>query len=170
MRLVPREQWDGTPGSVMAGINFAQNGTPYVFNLSFLVSPLGAPCSEPPWGRLSGVDLVQGTIRWQVALGSIERLVPRLPLPLELGTPQAGGPIVTKGGLAFIAASADDKFRAFDVETGAKLWEVKLPAGGQSTPMTYAAGGRQYVLLVAGGHPYYGTGQGDYVLAYALEP
>jgi quinoprotein glucose dehydrogenase len=169
LRLVPREQWDGKPGSVMTGINFPQNGTPYVFNLSFLTSPLGAPCSEPPWGRLTAVDLVNGEIKWQVALGSIERLMPRLSLPLEMGTPQAGGPIVTKGGLAFIAASADDKFRAFDIETGDKLWEVKLPAGGQATPMTYAVGGRQYVVLVAGGHPYYGTGQGDYVLAFSLK-
>jgi quinoprotein glucose dehydrogenase len=168
LRLIPREKWDGKPGSVMTGINFPQNGTPYVFNLSFLVSPLGAPCSAPPWGRLTAIDLVTGTIKWQVALGSIERLVPKIPLPLELGTPQAGGPVATRGGLVFIAASADDKFRAFDLETGAKLWEVKLPAGGQATPMTYAVDGRQYIVLVAGGHPYYNTGQGDYVLAYAL--
>jgi quinoprotein glucose dehydrogenase len=169
LRLVPRAQWDGSHGTVLTGLFFPQEGTPYVFNLSFLTSSWGAPCTAPPWGRLTAVDLVSGKIKWQVALGSIERLMPWLHLPLVLGAPQAGGPIVTKGGLAFIAASADDKFRAFDIETGNKLWEVKLPAGGQSTPMTYAVGGRQYVVLVAGGHPYYNTGQGDYILAYALD-
>ena len=80
----------------------------------------------------------------------------------------AGGPIVTAGGLTFIAASADDKFRAFDTLTGEKLWEVVLPAGGQATPMTYAIDNVQYLVIVAGGHPYYGTTQGDHVIAYRL--
>jgi quinoprotein glucose dehydrogenase len=138
--------------------------------LSFLTSPLGAPCVAPPWGTLTAVDLVTGKIKWEKPLGSIEKQIPLVHFPWELGTPQAGGTLATKGGVAFIAASADDNFHAFDIETGEKLWQTRLPAGGQSTPMTYAIGGKQYVVIMAGGHPYYQTTQGDYVLAYTLSP
>ncbi|WP_281783682.1 pyrroloquinoline quinone-dependent dehydrogenase [Sinimarinibacterium flocculans] len=194
MRLIPRETVDlSQPGSVATGLTFPQAGTPYVSQLSFLTSSLGAPCVPPPWGRLTALDLVSGEIKWQVPLGSIEglsvasikafkaklgdgilgwlgKLIPEIPLPLEWGTPHAGGPIITRGGIAFIAATADDKIRAFDLHTGRKLWQSKLPAGGQATPMTYAVGGRQYVVVMAGGHPYYDTTQGDYLVAYALKP
>ena len=154
---------------INAGVSFPQRGSPYRVETSMLVSPLGAPCTEPPWGRLTAVDLARGTIRWQVALGSIEKLLP-VPIPLEWGTPSAGGAIVTAGGVVFIAGSLDDKFRAFDADTGKVLWLAKLPAGGQATPMTYTANGRQYVVLAAGGHALYQTTPGDYVLAYALKP
>jgi quinoprotein glucose dehydrogenase len=84
------------------------------------------------------------------------------------GLPGFGGPLVTSGGLVFIAASMDGFLRAFDVETGAELWKAQLPAGGQATPMTYSAGGRQFVVMCAGGHGKLGTPLGDYVVAYAL--
>jgi quinoprotein glucose dehydrogenase len=116
---------------------------------------------------LTAIDLAAGTIRWQVALGTLAKMLP-VPLPLELGTPNAGGPLVTAGGLAFIAASIDDKFRAFDVESGRILWEANLPAGGQATPMTYAVDGRQFVVIAAGGHALYRSTPGDYVIAYSL--
>lgn len=167
-RLVPRASHDPASGSQFL---FPMEGTDYLAEFSFLVSPLGAPCTAPPWGRLSGVDLNTGKLLWQVPLGSIERLAQQtvgIPVPLEFGTPMAGGPIATAGGLTFIGASADDKFRAFDTNTGEKLWEVKLPAGGQATPMTYAIDGVQYLVIVAGGHPYYGTTQGDHVIAYRI--
>lgn len=171
MRLVPRAQVDPKePQSVLTHLDFFQEGTPYVAQLSFLTSPLGAPCVAPPWGTLTAVDLVTGKIKWEKPLGSIEKQIPFVHLPWELGTPQAGGTLATKGGVAFIAASADDKFHAFDIETGEKLWQARLPAGGQSTPMTYAIGGKQYLVIMAGGHPYYQTTQGDYVLAYTLNP
>jgi quinoprotein glucose dehydrogenase len=171
MQLVPREQVDPNDyGTVLTHLNFFQKGTPYVAQLSFLLSPLGVPCSAPPWGRLTALDLVTGKIKWQQPLGSIEKQIPLLHFPWELGTPQAGGAIMTKGGIAFIAASTDDNFHAFDVATGQKLWQTRLPAGGQSTPMTYMVAGKQYVVIVAGGHPYYQTTQGDYVLAYTLGP
>jgi quinoprotein glucose dehydrogenase len=80
-----------------------------------------------------------------------------------------GGSVVTAGGLIFIAASTDDPVRAIDIETGRTVWQAKLPAGGQATPMTYlGADGRQYLLVVAGGHGSTGTKPGDYVIAYAL--
>ena len=84
------------------------------------------------------------------------------------GLPNLGGPIVTASGLAFIAAASDDKLRAFDVRTGRELWKASLPAGGQATPMTYVAGGRQFVVIAAGGHARMGSKFGDAVVTFAL--
>jgi quinoprotein glucose dehydrogenase len=161
---------ENLPDVMEAGIRFPMTGTPYEVENTFLTSPLGVPCSAPPWGRLSAVDLSTGTLRWQVPLGSAEKLAP-IPLPglSKSGTPHAGGAIVTAGGLAFIAATMDDKLRAFDVDKGRVLWEWDLPAGGQATPMTYVADGRQFIVIAAGGHALYRTTPGDYVIAFALK-
>ncbi len=138
-----------------------QHGTPYGMRRRSFMSKLDVPCVKPPWGTLSAVDMSRGEIAWQVPLG--EAPVIRL----DTGMPNLGGPIVTASGLVFIAASFDDRFRAFDSETGEQLWEVKLPAGGQATPMSYAIGGRQFVVIAAGGYKDAST-RGDYLLAYAL--
>ena len=89
---------------------------------------------------------------------------------LELGMPGLGGPIVTAGGVIFMAATMDNYLRAFDLKDGKKLWEGRLPAGGQATPMTYflEETGKQYVVIAAGGHGRLGTTGGDYIIAYAL--
>lgn len=138
-----------------------QAGTPYGMRRQTFKSALGIPCVKPPWGTLSAVDMASGTIKWQIPLG----VTPVV--PMNLGMPNLGGPIVTASGLVFIAASFDDHLRAFSTETGKKLWDVKLPAGGQATPMTYALGGRQYLVIAAGG--YKGEGKrGDYLIAFAL--
>ena len=138
-----------------------QHGTPYGMRRRAFMSKLDVPCVKPPWGTLSAVDMSRGEIAWQVPLG--EAPVIRI----DTGMPNLGGPIVTASGLVFIAASFDDRFRAFDSETGEQLWEVKLPAGGQATPMSYAIGGRQFVVIAAGGYKD-ATTRGDYLLAYAL--
>jgi quinoprotein glucose dehydrogenase len=91
-----------------------------------------------------------------------------LGLALKTGTPNAGGPLVTGGGLVFIGAAMDSYLRAFDAATGAEIWLAKLPAGGQATPMSYAYKGRQYIVIAAGGHSEAGTKRGDYVVAFAL--
>jgi quinoprotein glucose dehydrogenase len=91
-----------------------------------------------------------------------------VPIPWKLGVPNLGGPLVTASGLIFIGATMDDYLRAFDLETGEEIWKARLPAGGQATPMSYAAGGRQYVVIAAGGNGGGGTTPGDSILAFAL--
>ena len=138
-----------------------QAGTPYGMRRSAFKSSLGIPCVKPPWDTLSAVDMTRGVVKWQVPLG-------RAPvLPIDIGIPALGGPIVTAGGVVFIGATLDDRFRAFATDTGKLLWDVKLPAGGQATPMTYAIGDRQFVVIAAGGYKGDST-RGDYVVAYAL--
>lgn len=133
---------------------------------TLLLSPLGAPCLAPPWGELVALDVERQEVVWRVPLGTTEKL--GLPLKLPFGTPSRGGPLVTRSGLVFIGGTMDDAFRAFDTGTGRELWRVELPAGGQATPMTYTAGGKQYVVIAAGGHAWMRTRPGDYVIAYAL--
>jgi quinoprotein glucose dehydrogenase len=133
-----------------------------------LLSPLGLPCTPPPWGTLAAVDLKRNTIRWQTMLGSTRGRTPWFVPPATLGMPNMGGPIATAGGLVFIAATTDDYLRAFDIETGRELWKSRLPAGGQATPMSYEMNGRQYIVIAAGGHGSLGTTRGDYVVAFAL--
>jgi quinoprotein glucose dehydrogenase len=163
MALVPRDQVAAEMRDPKyRGWEFGQMlGTPYAMRRRALLSGLGIPCVKPPWGTLTAVDMVHGTIKWQVPLGDSPLL------HLNLGMPNLGGPVVTASGLVFIAASLDDRMRAFDVNTGKVLWQAKLPAGGQATPMTYSIGGRQYVVIAAGGYKDAST-RGDYVIAYAL--
>jgi quinoprotein glucose dehydrogenase len=169
VRLIPRVDFARRAGSGESpDAEFAeQAGTPYGMRREVLFSPLGMPCTAPPWGVLTAVDMVAGTIKWQVPLGTTRG---HAPIALNFGMPNMGGPIVTAGGLIFIAAATDDYLRAFDVETGAELWTADLPAGGQATPMTYylEGTGKQYVVIAAGGHGGLGTNQGDYVIAFAL--
>jgi quinoprotein glucose dehydrogenase len=108
------------------------------------------PCQEPPWGELIAVNVNTGDIAWRVPLGSFEDL-DALGVPAT-GTPNRGGPIATAGGLVFIGASQDARFRAFDARTGKQLWSADLSENGRAVPITYQGkGGKQYVAIVAGG-------------------
>ncbi|WP_337186356.1 pyrroloquinoline quinone-dependent dehydrogenase [Phenylobacterium sp.] len=142
-------------------------GTPYVATRALLLSPLGVPCNPPPWGELIAIDMASGEVRWRTRLGTTRDQAP-LGLAFKWGTATVGGPITTAGGLVFIAAAMDNYLRAFDVRSGKELWKGRLPAGGQATPMTYAWGGRQYVVVAAGGNARSGTTLGDQVVAFAL--
>ena len=144
----------------------AEAGVPYTstgYN-RFLDSE-GYPAVKPPWGTLNAIDLVRAETVWRVPLGEYAELTRRGIPPT--GTENYGGPVVTAGGLVFIAASRDEMFHAFDKRTGRLLWQARLPAGGYATPSTYEVGGRQYVVVAAGGGKM-GTRSGDAYVAFAL--
>ncbi|HEX4172742.1 MAG TPA: glucose/quinate/shikimate family membrane-bound PQQ-dependent dehydrogenase [Acetobacteraceae bacterium] len=142
-------------------------GTPYGVVLHPFLSPIGLPCKRPPWGFMAGLDLTTMKIVWMHRNGTIQDVAP-LPVPIRMGVPSLGGPLVTAGGLTFLTSTEDYYIRAYDVRNGDQLWEDRLPAGGQSTPMSYAIDGKQYVVTAAGGHGSFGTKVGDYVIAYSL--
>jgi quinoprotein glucose dehydrogenase len=166
VKLIPRAELDAarknaTDADRLHGEFARQTGAPYAMFRTPLFSPSGLPCNTPPWGTVAAVDLFEGKKVWDVPLGSF--------LPgMNTGTITLGGPMVTAGGIVFTAAAMDGFFRAFDSETGKEIWKYQLPAGGQATPMTYSLGGKQYVVIAAGGHGKLGTKQGDYVIAFTL--
>jgi quinoprotein glucose dehydrogenase len=142
-------------------------GTPFGVDLHPFLSPIGLPCMRPPWGYMAAIDLKTMQIAWQHRNGTIRDVAP-LPLPIRMGVPGLGGPMTTAGGVAFLTSAEDYYIRAYDIRDGQVLWQDRLPAGGQSTPMTYALDGKQYVVTAAGGHGSFGTKLGDYVIAYTL--
>ncbi len=144
-----------------------QAGAPFGMKRELLVSPLQLPCNPPPWGVLTALDLRARRILWETNLGSLEEIAP-LGIALRDGTPNFGGPLVTRGGLVFIGAAFDRYLRAFDAKSGAELWAGRLPAAGVATPMTYQWQGRQYVVVAAGGRADAGIEPGDAIVAFAL--
>ena len=173
-QLVPRPdataevvQGGHPPAGALPALN-ENFGAPFAVKLHPFTSVLGIPCQAPPWGYVAGADLRTGKIAWEHRNGTVRDLSP-IPLPFRMGVPNLGGPVMTGGGVAFLSGSMDDYVRGYDVRDGRQLWESRLPAGGQATPMTYlGADGRQYLLVIAGGHGSTGTKPGDYVIAYAL--
>ncbi len=139
---------------------------PYTFGgYTRLLDDEGYPAVTPPWGTLSAIDVAAGRIAWQVPLG--DRPEARKPGDPPTGTENYGGAAITAGGVLFIGATNDEKFRAFDMRNGARLFEASLPAGGYATPATYVVDGRQYVVIAAGGGKM-GTRSGDTYVAFAL--
>jgi quinoprotein glucose dehydrogenase len=168
--LLPREQYDRekAPGGYVE--RSPQLGTPYGLHREPLFSGLGVPLVKPPWGTLVAVSTRTGLIVWESTLGTIRDLTP-LAWSKKWGTPSMGGPLTTASGVTFIAAAMDNYLRAFDTSTGEELWQARLPAGGQATPMTFqlSEDEPQYVVICAGGHGKLGTKLGDSVIAYTLQ-
>ena len=185
-QLVPREEvdamgvvsindpsYDPAAGSGSHGSISPQAESPYGIrvNAGWRVPFTGLLCKQPPYGGIAAIDLNTRQMLWDRPFGSARKNGPfGIPsmLPIDIGTPNNGGGVVTASGLFFIGAATDDLFRAIDIETGEELWQVELPAGGQATPMTYEAGGKQIVVINAGGHDFMETPIGDYFIAYAL--
>ncbi|WP_446918006.1 glucose/quinate/shikimate family membrane-bound PQQ-dependent dehydrogenase [Klebsiella pneumoniae] len=148
-----------------------QYGVPYGVTLNPFLSPFGLPCKQPAWGYISALDLKTNEVVWKKRIGTPQDSLPfpmPVKLPFTMGMPMLGGPISTAGNVLFIGATADNYLRAYNMSNGEKLWEARLPAGGQATPMTYEVNGKQYVVISAGGHGSFGTKMGDYIVAYAL--
>ncbi|MGH8021224.1 MAG: c-type cytochrome [Opitutaceae bacterium] len=150
------------------GVASEPNGEsrPYIFGgFHRWTDQEGYPAIKPPWGTLNAADLNTGEIKWKVPLGEYRELTARGIPPT--GTENYGGPVVTAGGLIFIAATADETIRVFDKDTGEILWEAALPFGGNATPSTYMVDGRQYVVISAGGAKS-NRPKGGSVVAFAL--
>ena len=168
VQLLPRKDYDTlNPQAGYPLEHYPMAGSPYGVRRFPLLSPLGAPCNPRPWGSLTAVNLDSGDILWRRPLGTTRGQAP-WPLWLETGAPNTGGPLSTAGGLLFIGATTDSYFRAFDAASGEELWRTQLPYTGNATPITYRAtqGGRQFVLIAAGGHGW--SQPGDTIIAYSL--
>jgi len=173
--------WSGASYDPNSGYLFVNsNNTPWIatmlassdsksFNFTgynYFHDPQGYPAIKPPWGNLTAINLNTGEFAWQVPLGVFPELIKRGIAPT--GTENFGGTIVTEGGLVFIAGTMDERFRAFDKDTGKILWEYQLDAGGYATPCTYMVNGKQYVVIAAGGGGKLRTKSGDSFMAFAL--
>lgn len=171
-KLVPREDFEGSADAEKKfGKSIAMmSGTPYIWIREFLASDLGIPCNPPPWGNLTAIDTSTGKIRWHIPFGRKPFAFGLFDSPQDWGSPNQGGPIITKGGLIFIGASLDSKFRAYNLYSGEEVWSAKLPAPGTATPMTYIYGKRkkQYIVIAAGGYPTFDTKLSDAIVAFSL--
>ncbi len=171
-RLIPRAEFEKLDPEDFAYPDelYPLAGTPYGLHRKTLISPFGAPCTPPPWGSLTAVDLRSGEVRWRVPLGTPRD---KAPFPIgqlyaQLGSPSFGGGLVTAGGLYFTGATSDRYFRAFDTESGEEIWSVRVPFPANSVPMSYRLrpDARQFVVVAAGGNPI--TEIGDALIAFAL--
>lgn len=184
-RLIPREQaikWGWAP----VGWNYKgektthkaveggpQWGVPYAIDVDagWQLGFTKMMCTAPPYGGVRAIDLRTGKTLWDRPIGTARLNGPfGIPtgLPWTIGTPNNGGPLVTASGLVFLAATTDDLIRAMDIRTGKVLWKDVLPAGGQANPMSFEENGKQYVVIMAGGHHFMHTPIGDSLIAYEV--
>ena len=161
LTLIPRKDCEG--------VRQPQTGTPYCVETDWVLSPLGVPCTEPPWGTLDAIDLERGEVLWSVPVGTTRDMAP-FPFWWFKGMPGFGGPMMTDTGLVFTGVANQHAFHAFDLKTGKELWKAELPTAANAVPMTYQVSetGRQFVVIAAGGHWSGGSPPSDYIIAYAL--
>lgn len=178
IELITREKAKRRNAKVGFGVDPSAQlmlGTPYAAFRTQFLSPLGSPCTAPPWGLIGGIDIVSGKMLWFKPLGTGRDIGPlklgiRTMLPITIGTPTAGGAVTTRGGLIFIGGAAEHTFRALDTATGRELWSSRMATSANATPMTYRSpiSGRQFVVVAEGGRPVYGTKPGTKLIAFAL--
>ena len=154
------------PGAVKGSATAASPDRYTIEGYTVFSDPDGVPAISPPWGTLNAIDLVKGEILWKVPLGEYPQLVAKG--IRNTGSMNFGGAVATAGGLIFVAATADEKIRAFEKHSGRVLWEYQLPAAGYATPSVYMIDGRQYVVIAAGGGGKNATRSGDSIIAFAL--
>ena len=152
----------------------AQEGTPYadIVNAGWQMPVTQMLCKQPPYGWIRAVDLKTGQTLWDRPFGTARANGPfgiPMMVNIDIGTPNNGGAAITAGGLIFIAAASDNLIRAIDIKTGRTVWSDVLPAGGQATPMLYSQNGKEYLVIMAGGHHFMKTPKGDQLIAYALQ-
>jgi quinoprotein glucose dehydrogenase len=168
VRLIPSADLEGARKGDFRAEYAGQGGAPYGVVRAPLRTSSGMMCTPPPWGELVALDLRTRKIAWRTPLGSLEELIPGISKAAP-GSIALGGPIVTAGGLVFSAGTLDRKLHGFDVETGREIWAADLPASAHAMPMTYEAGGRQYLVIASGGSAKIEEErQDDAVIAYAL--
>ena len=171
IRLMPLDSEEAKGRPDKSDTSRSMAGTPYRIESQRWLSPLGIPCVSPPWGEITAIDLGSGETRWRHPLGQISFGPFKLfKTPAAWGSPSIGGPIVTAGGLVFMAGTMDSNLRAFDVESGQEVWRVDLPVPGMAVPMTYTAGPdhRQFLVIAAGGNTMAASKLDDAIIAYAL--
>lgn len=169
--MIPQDQIPKNSSGIEMGI-VPQKGTPFGAMRLRFTSPLGVPCQKPPYGTMTAIDLKSRQVVWQKPLGTVmDTGILGIPmhLPAPIGMPTIGGPMATKSGLLFFAATQDFYLRAFDSVTGEEVWKARLPVGSQGTPITYISPktGKQYIVISASGARQSPV-RGDYVIAYAL--
>jgi quinoprotein glucose dehydrogenase len=168
VQLIPRDQFTaGHHGDLRAELG-PQYGTPYAMARAPMRAPSGALCTPPPWGELVSVDLAAGKIAWHIPLGSLDEVFPGIGKAAQ-GSIIFGGPIVTASGLIFIGGTADRQLHAISSDDGRELWTATLPASAHALPITYQVGGKQFIVIAAGGSAKIDEErQGDAVIAFAL--
>lgn len=152
VRLLPRADFATARKAFPKRETTEQDGTPYSMSREFFMSPSGLPCVAPPWGELVAVNADSGDIAWRVPLGDLHEKLPTGSTAVT-GSPNLGGLAITDTGVAFIGATLDGVFRAFDTSNGRELWRFALPTSARATPLLFTTeSGRQMVAIVAGGH------------------
>ncbi|MGE0622411.1 MAG: pyrroloquinoline quinone-dependent dehydrogenase [Pseudomonadales bacterium] len=172
VKLIPRESFQGRQGFEWDVELAEQRGLPFAMARKPLLSSLGLPCTEPPWGFVTAIDIASHEQLWRIPHGTTRDIAP-VPIALDLGVPGMGAPIVTATGILFQAGAWENVLRAYDADTGDELWQGKLPASPQATPMSYSVltddgTEKQFVVIAAGGHARMGSTMGDHVVAFAL--
>jgi quinoprotein glucose dehydrogenase len=167
VQLIPADKLAAGARGDFRGDLAAQRGAPFAMVRAAFLSPSHTPCIAPPWGELVAVDLASGHIVWRKPVGSMSDVF--APVGKAPGSVMLGGPIVTAGGVIFTGGTMDRRVHALSAQTGAELWSAALPASAHAQPITYQAGGKEFVVIAAGGSAVISEEkQGDALVAFAL--